>query len=293
MLPLAIYMKQVAKPFSAGLFLGLATFFLYVDVFPIGSIGFAWLGGIQLFNSIAPHTPFSRAIHWIHAMTFEVPALLGVAAMRFIPTKEIIQGKGRPILLIHGYMNHSSVWRVSKKRLETVGLGPIYTINLGHPFQSIRQYAEKVKGKVENIANETGRKDLILIGHSMGGLVGSWYASKLASRGTVTDVITIGTPLFGTWIAHIGLGPNAREMQPNSQFLKELHTALRDSKEIRFHHLATKSDYLVVPGNSAFMPQNNHFIFEDLGHASLLYSRRVTDKIAQWLEPGAFPLEPV
>lgn len=277
-------MKQVNKvPFTAGLFLTLAALFAYTEAFPIGVFAFSWLGGIQLLNLAAPRLPFSRLIHWTHAMTFEVPAFLGVAAMRFIPTRETVHGNGQPILLVHGYMNHSTVWRFPKKRLESLGLGPVYTISLGHPFKSIREYGEKVKVKAEQIAKATGRKDLILIGHSMGGLVSSWYAAKLAPRGTVTDVITIASPLNGTPVAHIGLGPNAREMRPNSDLLQELRAGIADSRDIRFHHIATKSDQLVVPGHSAVIKQNNHHIYEDLGHAGLLYSRRVTDQIAEWI----------
>ncbi len=279
-----IHMKQLDRVhFTAGLFLGLAALLAYAELFSVGAIGCIWFGVIRLLNSVAPRLPFSRLIHWMHAMTFEVPAFLSVAAMRFIPDRERVQGKGRPILLVHGYMNHSSVWRYLKKRLESFGLGPIYTISLGHPFKSIREYAEKVKVKAEEIAKETGRNDLILIGHSMGGLVSLWYAAKLAAPATVTDVITIASPLNGTPIAHIGLGQNAREMEPNSALLQEMRAEIANRRDVRFHHLATKSDQLVLPGYSAVIPQNNHMIYEDMGHASMLYSRRVTDQIVKWV----------
>lgn len=276
-------MSQIAKvSFSPLLFLGLAALLTMAE-FPASGMAFGWLGGIQLLNFAAPRLPFSRLIHWIHAMTFEFFAFLGVAAMRLIPIREKISGKGKPILLVHGYINNSSVWALQKKRLESLGFGPIYTINLGHPFLSIRTYAEKVKTKAEAIARETGSKQLILIGHSMGGLVSSWYATHLASPNTVTDVITIGSPLSGTSMARIGLGPNAREMEPNSLLLKELQLKISQNKQIRFSHIATRSDQLVIPGNSAIIAGNRQFILEDIGHASLLYSSRVTDKISEWL----------
>lgn len=281
MLSFAIDMTQAAFP--AILFLGFAVLFATANVFLAGAVGVAWLGGVYLLNLIAPRLPFSHAIRWSYAMTLELLALLGVLLMRFIPANEVVRGQGKPILLVHGYMNHGSVWRFPKKRLETLGLGPIYTIHLGHPFRSIRHYAQKIKEKAEKIAKETGRKDLILIGHSMGGLVSGWYATQLAPVHTVTDVITIGTPLFGTPVAHIGLGPNAREMEPNSTFLKELRAGIARKKGVRFYHLATKTDQLVFPVSSAILPENEHFIFEDIGHASLLYSKRVTDQIARWL----------
>jgi len=268
---------------STPLFLGISALLLIAEGSPLAAAIFAWLGGIQILNFAAARFPFAPSIHWLHAMTFEPLALLGVAVMRLAPFWEKGSGKGQPILLIHGYMNHSSVWTLQKKRLEALGFGPIYGIDLGHPFQSIRRYAEKVREKAKAIAEQTGRKDLILIGHSMGGLVGCWYATQLASPHTVTDVITIGTPLVGTPLARIGLGLSAREMEPNSDLIRQLQLAMAQDKEIRFHHIATKRDQFVIPGISALITDNKHFILEDIGHASLLYSRRVTAKVVEWL----------
>ncbi len=276
-------MMQVSKLSRyTALFLSVSALFAYYESFFLGT-AFAWIAAIQLMNALAPKLPFPRLFHWTHAMTFELFALLGVAALRLTPHKHEIRGSGRPILLVHGYINHGSVWTLFKRRLEALQFGPIYTINLGHPFRSISSYAEIVKAKAEEIAKVTGRKDLVLIGHSMGGLVSALYAAKLSSPNTVTDVITIGSPLNGTPIAYLGLGPNAKEMRPRSNLLKEMREVMANRKDIRFFHLATKSDQLVIPGSSAIFPENQHFLFEDLGHASLLYSKRAQAQIAKWL----------
>lgn len=216
-------------------------------------------------------------------MTFETFALLTQFFFRFIPYRESRSGRGQPILLVHGYLNFGSVWTVQKKRLEALGFGPIYIINLGYPFRPIRSYAEKLKTKVDSIAKETGRKDLILIGHSMGGLVSALYATQMAPSNTVTDIITMGSPFIGTPVARIGLGTNAREMEPHSPFIETLRESISSNSQIRFYHIATKTDQLVIPGGSAIIPHHKHFIFDDIGHASLLYSQRVTDKLNEWL----------
>jgi triacylglycerol esterase/lipase EstA (alpha/beta hydrolase family) len=278
------YMTQVAKLSSRTLvLLTLAAIFASTEIFPLGAPIFAWMAGIQIFNTLAPKLPFSHLIHWMHAMTFELLALAGVPALRFIPLGKKVHGQGKPILLVHGYINHSSVWFLFKKQLRALGFGPIYTINLGHPFKSIREYALKVKEKAEEIAKETGQKQLTLIGHSMGGLVSCYYAAKLAPKDTVTDVVTIASPLSGTWVAHIGIGPNAREMRPSSELLKELKNEMLQRKDIRFFNIGTRTDQLVIPSSSAIIPENKNFIFEDIGHASLLYSKRSAAQIASWL----------
>ena len=269
-------------PYSLLAFSGFSLIFSYSGA-PFISALFGWAAVMRLLNRFAPHLPLGRYIHWAHAMTFELLAFLCVILFRFLPSPKIGRGNKRPILLVHGYVNHPNVWLLQKRWLSSLGLGPIYAIKLGHPFKSIRFYGEKVKEKAKQIAQETGRDDLILIGHSMGGLVSAWYAIELARKGTVTDVVTIASPLAGTPLAYLGFGLNAKEMLKNSEFTSQLSKAIKESQEIRFHHIATKSDQIVIPGITAAIPENNHFIFEDLGHASLLFSKRTAKKIHEWV----------
>jgi triacylglycerol lipase len=219
---------------------------------------------------------------WIYASFVEIFALLGVVILRLLPVRNQPKNHGgRPILLIHGYVNHGSVWFFQKRNLEKLGFGPIYTINLGNPFHSIKRCAEKVRSKVEAIAHLTGRKDLILICHSRGGLVASWYATHYSNH--VTDLITIATPLNGTYMAYLAPAKSAKEMRPNSTFLKELHAVLTRGVKFRMYHIGTCNDPLVVPKDSVFLEGNPRYLMSGIGHAALLYSRRVSDKIAEWL----------
>ena len=249
---------------------------------------------LRLTNSVAPvfPRPLRLAIHWMHAMVFEVFSLLFIWLLRPLsalwkkspqPTGNL---KGQPILFVHGYCNDGSVWIYQKRRLAQEGLGPLYTIDLGHPFRSIRDYAKKVADKAAEIAQETGKKELILIGHSMGGLVSSFYALELAPRDTVTDVITIASPLNGTIVANLGFGPNAREMERNSELVSALNQKIAREKTIRFYHIATATDQLVLPTSSALVGNdlNRQFIFEDIGHTALLFSPRVAAQLTQWIQ---------
>lgn len=242
---------------------------------------------LYLLNALTPSLPkpIRRFIQWSHAIFFECFVLLGVVFSRIFRRR--LRGAtgasdGCPILLVHGYLNDSRVWRYFIRNL--TGLGPVYTIDLGHPFKSIKEYAEKVKAKALEIEKATGRKELILIGHSMGGLVSAWYAMRLAEPGKVTHVITIASPLSGTPVARIAIGPNGREMERNSALIQELQQAIAQNDQIHFYHIASQSDLLVVPGISALLGKSDrHLIIEDLGHASMLYSKRVCDQISEWL----------
>jgi len=193
--------------------------------------------------------------------------------------------EGRPILLIHGYLQNASNWAFLKRRLCQRGFGPVFTLNLGHPFSSIRDYAGIIAKKAALIAKETGREDLTLIGHSMGGLASAWYAAKVAPAGKVGDVITIGSPLGGTKMASIAIGRNGREMRRGSDFVREVEEVFRKNRKVRFYHIASKVDPIILPYSSALtgLHPEREYVLDDLGHMTLLYSQRVVDKIEKWL----------
>lgn len=283
MLSLDLQLVQgMTIPYSIFLFTGLSVISSYSEATLLSGV-FGWLALVRILNRWSTHLPFKGFIQWAHAMSFEVLAFLAVGITRFLPFKSKSEGDQRPILLVHGYLCHGKVWFLQKRWLRQLGLGPIYFISLGNPFKPLREYAETIRNKVEEIAKETGREDLILVGHSMGGLLSSWYATKMAKPNTVTDVITIASPLKGTPMAHLGLGRNAREMLPKKPFILELQEAMQSCPSIRFHHMATSRDQIVVPGLSALISGNNQYVFDDLGHASLLFSKKTAHKIHEWV----------
>jgi len=196
-----------------------------------------------------------------------------------------------PILLVHGYAQNQADWIWLKHKLKQKGIGPVYSLNLCPPFASMIQLAELVKNKVEEISQETKHPNIILIGHSMGGLISSYYSEFLASPGEVSAIITLGTPFQGTKLAALGFGQNVTEMIPNSQFLRELTKKIKVSS-IQYHYIASKVDNLIVPWESAIPSyadgsdgsKENTFIVENRGHLSLLISSRVINQIIQWLK---------
>lgn len=199
--------------------------------------------------------------------------------------KEINRG-GTPILLVHGYLQTSASWLYFRHCFSKARIGPVYTINLGSPFHSIEEYAEKVRKKANQIAYETNRRDLVLIGHSMGGLVSAYYATHLAPDETVVSVITIGSPLHGTKIAQLGFGHAAKQMHYQSPFTMNLRQKMMES-QVPFLHIGSQTDLIIQPTYSAFVhsPHSNSYEFKVHGHFYYLYSNAVFDKILAFLHP--------
>lgn len=247
------------------------------------------LGLVKLLNHFAHSfpSPIKEGVFWLHAMAFESLAVLFIFFLKIchLGKGKTSRPQGRPILLIHGYLQNGSNWIFFKPMLCRRNFGPIFTIDLKPHFGSINEHAELVKKKAQEIAAELGRTDLTLIGHSMGGLVSALYAAKFAPPNTVTDVVTIGSPIAGTHAAIIALGSNGREMRRNSEFTKMLHDEMAQNESVRFFHIGSKTDQIIIPNSSAWTGRDpeKEYAVEDLGHMSLLFSRRIADKIGDWL----------
>lgn len=194
-----------------------------------------------------------------------------------------------PILLVHGYLQNQTDWLWVKHQLKKMeGIGSLYSLNLCPPFESITQYSELLKHKIEAIQRETQHPKIILIGHSMGGLVCSYYNEYMAKDNEVSMVIAIGSPYQGTRLSALGYGQNVKEMAPHSDFLKSLSERMQHTKT-PYYFIASKIDNLISPWNSALpihMGTNiadNSLVLNDHGHLRLLISPKVIHQIAAWI----------
>lgn len=219
-------------------------------------------------------------MNWLRAMIVELFAIIAIICIQilglFWRPKLISKNQGTPILLVHGYINTGAIWLYIKRKIKN--FGPIYTIDLKEPFASIVEHAHQVDRLADRIEKETGKKELILIGYSMGGLVSTYYATKLAPKGKVQRIIAIATPFSGTKMALIAVGKNAKEMRVGSLFLRQLdHTGSLVT-------IASKTDEIVVPYSSALIDGAKQFLVDNLGHGALIFSPRIAKVIINELK---------
>lgn len=225
--------------------------------------------------------------NWVRSLVVEaffVTISLICRPAAFFPKKTPLQ-KGIPIVLVHGYLHNSSAWIYLKKYLSCKGYGPIFDLNLGRPFSSIETHAKKLKKFCDEVEKITNTGDLILIGHSMGGLVSSCFALTMASKEKKIDIITIGSPLHGTYLGWLSLGKSVLQMRYKSPFVLNLKERIVNQNKVGFFHVLSQTDQIVLPYNSAFIegPKHKRKVFKNLGHISLLFSPRVAQTVSSFL----------
>lgn len=216
----------------------------------------------------------------------------GARRLRFRKPKDLPKPRRRPtkdaaevpIVLVHGYFHNRSGLMVMERALRRHGFRNVHTFSYNPLRKDIPAIAELLKQRVERITMKTGCSRVHLVGHSLGGLVCRYYVEKLSGCNRVHTVVTIGTPHKGTVVAYGGRSPAARQMRPDSDFIKQM-VKCRKPRSVRYISYYTNLDAIIVPAHSAVMPNGNgsrvkNILVHDLGHLSLLISPELIASIA-------------
>ena len=188
----------------------------------------------------------------------------------------MVRDPARPaVLLVHGYMCNRAVWRGWLPRLSSTA--NVATLNLEPVFGPIEGYAGRIAQAVERLREASGAPQVTIVAHSMGGLATRAY---LRSHGTsaVCRVITVATPHYGTVFARLGLGCNARQMRPDSDFLRALNAA---PEPVPFVCVAASDDNLIVPRASPLLSGWPSIRIERVGHLAMLNDARVLEAVME------------
>jgi triacylglycerol lipase len=176
-----------------------------------------------------------------------------------------------PVLLVHGYMCNTGVWAWLARYLIARGHA-VHTVTLEPLFAPIEDYVEPLARRVEEIAGEGAR--VILVGHSMGGLVCRAYARRFGGA-RLARIVTLGAPHHGSALARIGHGADARDMEPRSTWLRGLAASEAGGLPVPVVSIYSCHDNFVAPQDSSVLAGAKNVPLAGIGHLSLLVSRRI------------------
>ena len=181
--------------------------------------------------------------------------------------------QGPPVLLIHGFLCNGGFWLPLQRYLQKRGLTQLYTINLEPLYGDIDGFAEQVKARVEAICNATGAERVVLVGHSMGGLVARAYLQCSSARARVAKIITLGSPHHGTEHARLTWGANVRQMRPGNPWLAELNQA--PPTPVPFTSIYSCHDNIIAPQDSSILPHAKTIPLSGIGHVAMAFSKPI------------------
>ena len=148
---------------------------------------------------------------------------------------------------------------------------------------SIENFAIQMKDKI--VSNHDTR--VILMGHSRGGIIISWFKEYLAAANGVDihKTIPIDAPFRGSPLAlwpMTWLSISVKEMATDSDLSQQLSDQIRGSED-DYLFVGAEKDYIVW--NDNWMPYHvnktakNCMLLDRHGHLSSLSSRRLVDRI--------------
>lgn len=189
-----------------------------------------------------------------------------------------------PLLLLHGYGCNSGYWAHLMPMLHAQRIS-YAALDLEPVLGAIDDYVPMVEQAVQSLCTKTNASKVIIVAHSMGGLVARAYM-RAHGAGRIAHIFTIGTPHHGTSLANKGVGRNAAQMRraqgadaPESAWLQALAASETAETRALVTSLYTHHDNIVAPQTSSELPGARNIAFGGVGHVAMGRNRRVLERL--------------
>lgn len=181
-----------------------------------------------------------------------------------------------PVLLLHGVLCNAGVFLRMARFLTRCGVTGIYSLSYGPPLAPIDSFADQLAEKIDAILAATGARSVMVVSHSMGGLVVRAYIRK-HGIGKLARVLTIGAPHHGSMHAWLLFGTSLAQLRPGNPWLAALNRE-RIDPSLRFVSLWSWHDSMVAPQTSSELPGAIDVTLIGVGHNALLGDQEVFER---------------
>ncbi|WP_051261854.1 esterase/lipase family protein [Desulfovibrio inopinatus] len=258
-----------------------STMFLFADLLtrspddtPQGFRGIAHVSGILTVAMVTCFIGHTVAF-------FSVPFGYLPWRLRTIKGRKL---SGVPVVFVHGLYHSSAAWFAFRFRIGTIGRRPTFALTYPSFFQNIDTICSRLEDTIETALKETEQKHVILVGHSLGGLVIRRYLTTSQQAHAVAGIVTLGTPHRGSILAHLATGHLGRSIAPDGALIKKLEQ--HPLPNIPKMCLYSCIDNMVVPGKN-LIPRDSGWVIEataPVSHTFMLIYPPVIRRVRQLLD---------
>ncbi len=187
-----------------------------------------------------------------------------------------------PVLFIHGVLHNTATFAWIKQKMALSGWRSFRAVNLSTTQHTIAQMAEQTFETMERMRRQFHSPQVDIVSHSLGGILARYVLQLMQQDGAVRRLITLGTPHQGTEVSRYSLLTHLRELAPGSRTIEDLRNAppLVKTQAIS---VSGNLDMLLWPRDTGHWPGVRNIRLKGVGHAGLLFSKRVLQIIQSHL----------
>ncbi len=194
-----------------------------------------------------------------------------------------------PVLLVHGYVCNSGYWHSMSQVMTAAGISH-HAITLEPVLAPVEHYLPTLHRAVQTLMTDSGSDRVVLVGHSMGGLLCRAYLREYGEQ-AIARIITIGTPHHGTALANHGIGENVKQMAitiaqrsgeltySSGPWLQQLADAESPRTRALITSIYSYHDNIVAPQSSSYLDDAVNIALPGIGHVALAMHKTVQQQL--------------
>ena len=188
-------------------------------------------------------------------------------------------GEGTPIVLVPGFACNRGYWFFFARWLARAQKAPVYAVTLEPVLGGIDDNAKHLGAFLEKICEASGAHKVLIVAHSMGGLVARAWLHAAKGEARIAKIITLGSPHHGTRLAHDlrKVGHNLNEMCRDSRWCAALNDGQTRPCPVPITAIISPHDNIVFPQDSAVLkyPNARNLFVPGVGHLEMVASKAV------------------
>lgn len=190
-----------------------------------------------------------------------------------------------PVILVHGLYHNASAWIVYRFWLRQAGFTNVYAMDYNSWRYTFQELLQQLEGYVQKVSRHFPDRKVVLIGHSLGGLLCRAYGDLPGAETMVDAVVTLGTPHHGSVLTALGLGKLARSLGYAGSLIKQIEQ-MAVSSNIRRLAIFSPVDSMVLPSESLQIKLSgwNRQMSSPVSHVAMLYSRSTASIVVEYMK---------
>ncbi len=252
---------------------------------------FFWYENYPRFRGQGPDAPDLACSQLIEGIVSSIASMILVVIffpLGFLPRfrrPQRISPLQPVIVLIHGLYHNASASTIFRHRLGRAGFDNLYSFQYRSLFTSFERTYSRLDAFLRRLRAEFPGQDIILVGHSLGGLLSRVYAERCPQDSPPRAVITLGTPHKGSKMAAFGIGTLASSLIYRGPLFEELE---RSANRLPCTGvvLYSPTDNLVIPSEGLETPYPGWLSRRTpaMSHVAMLYSPVVAREVVEFLK---------